>query len=143
MSKQEATEQKVLHATLAITYDVTDLSDAEKEAIAGHLQNTLFRQVGAGMLTDGTPALVESYSINIVTPVPMWFVRAEDEDGNNFDLILRAANRDRAIELWKQYFKFEEGREPQIDYVGSVPEVVGEGVVNWGEVVDPVKDQED
>lgn len=116
-------------ARIAVDYDVTGLDVEDIRDLRYGLSNTIIRQIGAGLLTGHTRAPVETYEVSVHVP-PMWFVRAEDEEGENFDLIVRAADEARAKELWIQYFKFA-GTVPTVDYIGRIPETVLEGAIDW------------
>jgi hypothetical protein len=69
--------------------------------------------------------------------VLLWYIRCQGEDGQDFDLLVRALTEERAIELWKEYYFQDFDQEdgiPQIDKIGIVPSSNTEGAINWGEV---------
>ena len=118
-------------ARIVVDYDATGLGKEDIRDLRYGLSNTIIRQIGAGLLTGHTNAPVETYEVSVSVHVPpMWFVCAEDEEGENFDLIVRAADEARAKELWIQYFKFA-GTVPTVDYIGRIPETVLEGAIDW------------
>ena len=72
-----------------------------------------------------------------VQPVKMWYIHAEDDDGNNLNLMVRAATKDRASERWKEYFGgHAESGYPDISWMGVVPPGFGEGAISWTDVID-------
>jgi hypothetical protein len=68
-------------------------------------------------------------------PVEMWYIHAQGEDGEDLDLMVRAASKDRAVELWKQYYSWYAESYPAIDWIGKVPAGFGEGAINWGDII--------
>jgi hypothetical protein len=129
------TKQLVVHAMLAVTYDVTDTDPKDVAGIPDCLQNTITRQIGAGLLTDGTDALVESYSISAMSLLPLWFVHAQSEDGDSMDLFVRAKTRDDAEKHWKEYFIHMEGQYPAIDFIHEIPFSNTEGAISWNDIL--------
>ena len=130
--KDTPTAMEVVEARITATYDVTGLTEADVLGIPTALQNALFRQVGAGLLTDGTPALVESYSVNVSgsTGRPsLWYVHAETKDGEDASLIVWAISSERAMDFWKKQFEHEDAGE--VKWIGAIPESDSEGVVEW------------
>ena len=66
----------------------------------------------------------------------MWYIRAQDTDGDDLDLIVRAATEERAIELWKEHFTDDHTDLPEIDWIGEVPSKNDEeGVVAWSDIM--------
>ena len=61
--------------------------------------------------------------------IKMWYIRAQDTDGDDLDLIVRAATEERAVELWKEYFADDYTDLPVIDWVRAIPRGCDEGVV--------------
>lgn len=45
----------------------------------------------------------------------LYMISADDDDGENFDLIVQANNEDRAIEIWRDLYGFERDGEDQSD----------------------------
>ena len=129
---------KRVEARIIVDYDTSHIGPDEIMQLPYGLSRTIVHQIGAGLLTGHTSALVETYEVSVNVP-PMWYVRAEDEDGNNFDLILRASDRDRALALWKAYYSLNDETAPQVDYVGKVPETAVEGAISWSDINDPLK----
>ena len=61
--------------------------------------------------------------------IKMWYICAQDTDGDDLDLIVRAATKERAIELWKEHFTDDYTDLPVIDWVMAIPRGCDEGVV--------------
>ncbi len=66
--------------------------------------------------------------------VPVYFVRADNDDGESLDLIVRAHSSAQAVALWRGYYELGEGARPL--WAGVVPGVTGEGVgaVSWADI---------
>lgn len=66
--------------------------------------------------------------------VPVYFVRADHDDGESLDLIVRAASAEQAVTLWRSYYALGESARPQ--WTGVIPGVAGEGVgaVSWSDI---------
>ena len=73
-------------------------------------------------------------------PVEMWYIHAQGEDGEDLDLMVRATSKDRAVELWKQYYSGYAESYPAIDWIGKVPAGFGEGAINWGDIIGEEKE---
>jgi DNA primase len=57
------------------------------------------------------------------------------QDGEDLDLMVRVTSKDRAVELWKQYYSGYAESYPAIDWIGKVPAGFGEGAINWGDII--------
>ena len=75
----------------------------------------------------------------------LWYVRAQDTNGDDMDLLVVAATEQRARQLWREYYEstVEEGdllleHFPDIDWVGPVPGVTPdpgpERAIPWAEI---------
>lgn len=61
-------------------------------------------------------------------------IQHDDDDGNNFDLFVEAANGAEAMRLWREYYELEEFHAPQNMIV--VPERTGTPrAISWATLV--------
>lgn len=61
--------------------------------------------------------------------VSLFFVRADDPNGENLDLLVEALNRDDAEALWQDHFELETGCKPL--WIGVVPVTGQAGIIDW------------
>lgn len=59
----------------------------------------------------------------------LFFVRADDSDGNNLDLLVESVNPIQAALLWNSHFGLSGTVEPQ--WVGLVKTTGKTGVIDW------------
>jgi hypothetical protein len=67
----------------------------------------------------------------------LYFVRSDNLDGENQDLLVIALNRKQAIELWAVYFHLVDEGDCTPLWVGEVPGVeptAGVGPLAWGSI---------
>jgi hypothetical protein len=61
----------------------------------------------------------------------LFYVRADDESGENTDLIVRADDEKKAVASWRRYFKdWDLPAKPQ--WVGEIPVDGPKGAIEWG-----------
>ena len=67
----------------------------------------------------------------------IYFVRADSVDGDNQDLLVRAAAKEDCPAIWRDYFELDEDDKPQ--WVGLVPGAVSTldvpGAIEWGVII--------
>jgi hypothetical protein len=63
------------------------------------------------------------------TTLQLYFVQHSDEDGNNFDLLVRATTESDAVAFWRQYYEFD--YKPERVHV--FPLLGPAGPLPWGE----------
>jgi hypothetical protein len=63
----------------------------------------------------------------------LYFVRWDDENGDNQDALVRAENPGRAGAFWRHYFELGEAAEPY--YIGLVPPGDDAGVIDWDDII--------
>lgn len=64
----------------------------------------------------------------------IFYVNHEDDDGDNFDLVVEAHSPEDAAALWREYYEFEDDQTP--NRVFTVPTVTGaQKVWHWNEIV--------
>lgn len=67
----------------------------------------------------------------------LYFVRADDSDGENKDLLVVAANKVHAQKIWEAYFDVDNSSEPAPTYIGVVPGVTPSreaGPISWSDI---------
>lgn len=66
----------------------------------------------------------------------IYFVRSDSVDGDNQDLLVRAAASEDCPAIWREAFGLDDTDEPQ--WVGQVPGVVSTsatpGAIDWGSI---------
>ena len=128
-------EQNIVRveARIIVDYDTANMgSDAVRDLPFG-LDRTIRHQIGAGLLTGHTMATVETYEV-VCNPAPLWYVRAQNTDGEDLDLIVRAPNKNDAKRLWEAYYLnvSDEGDAlPEVDWIGQIPETTNHGAIPW------------
>lgn len=69
----------------------------------------------------------------------VYYVRADDENGEDQGLLVRAAKVEDVVPHWQKYFDLEDSAKPK--FVGQLPGVTatGEpGPINWAHIAAPV-----
>lgn len=71
----------------------------------------------------------------------LFFVRADNEDGENLDLHARADTEEEARKAWNDYYNEGEVEEPNhpmscIKWVGEIPVEGPKGAISWG-IINP------
>lgn len=73
---------------------------------------------------------------SVVTPLePLHFVRADNADGMSVDLLVRAPNKDQALQCWREYYKDAVGADEEPEWVAIIPESPEPGSVSWDKMV--------
>ena len=123
-------EQNIVRveARIIVDYDTTNMGSGAVRDLPYGLDRTISHQIGAGLLTGHTMATVETYEV-VCNSSPLWYIRAQSEDGNDMDLIVRAVSKDDAVVFWKDYYPRES--YPDIDYIGRIPETTAHGAIPW------------
>lgn len=67
-----------------------------------------------------------------MTSISLFYVRGDDTDSGNLDLLVEAKNTVRAVQLWHTHFNLSEDQVPQ--WVGQVPLTGKEGAVDWNNI---------
>lgn len=70
----------------------------------------------------------------------LFFIRADDADGSNQDLLVEAPNKILARALWHTYFNHEDDYETEADwpqplYMGEVPLTGKMGAIRWDVII--------
>lgn len=65
----------------------------------------------------------------------LYFVRHTDDDGENFDLFVRATSVTGVFGYWRVYFGLGEHNWPT--YINEVPDEPAEGAVSWNTMPEP------
>jgi hypothetical protein len=65
-------------------------------------------------------------------PLPLYYVRWNNEDGVNQDLLVRAVSVELATRSWRAHFGLASDTTPQ--WVGQVPLVNKPGPIDWGAI---------
>jgi hypothetical protein len=64
--------------------------------------------------------------------IKLWFVRWDDECGQNQDLLVEAETPEHAIVMWRGEFELDAGQMPE--YVGEVKLTGKPGIIHWDSI---------
>lgn len=65
--------------------------------------------------------------------IKLFFVRANNPDGESWDLLVRAAHKEEAEKWWRSYYEItDQGLKPL--WIGIVPDHPTRGAVSWHDI---------
>jgi len=64
----------------------------------------------------------------------LWFVRADDADGNNNDLLVWAAGEDEVLRHWREYFYPDDEPDTSPEWIKPIPLARRPGPISWDEI---------
>ena len=72
--------------------------------------------------------------------IPVYFVRADNEDGESLDLLVIAKTKDQAVDLWGDYFEHQSATGVKPMWARPVPGVTADapiGAIPWSSISPP------